>query len=305
MKIFKAVFASILFGFLLSMNAFAAQPLNKVVAIVNDGIITQDELNQAIRGVQARMQQAHAAMPPADKLRSEVLNQLILQKMQLQIAKRAGVKISNAELNDAISNIAKSNHISVSELKQKIKSSGASIPEFEKNIRQQMLLTKLQRSAVAEQIKVTDPEINAALIEIKQKLSAAQQFQLLDVVVPVANKEIVPQIKSDLQKNVATSTLTKQFPSATFNDMGWQNPNTLPELFLSSLKNAHAHEVIGPIHAPNGLHLLKVVATKSGPQQQITRDQAKMYVMQQKSQAVLQKWLEKMRKSAYVKIISQ
>lgn len=305
MKMFKAVLFCVLFGVSVAMSPVnAAQPLNKVVAIVNDGVITQDELNQAIKGVQARMAEAHQPVASPSTLRSRVLDELILQKLEMQLADRAGIKISEADLNTAIARIAKSNHLSLAQLKEKIQGSGGNFSDFKKSIRQQMILATLQRQVVSQQIKVTDSEINAALGEIKQKMNAAQQFQLWDVVIPNGNQNQVSDIKRSLQKNISAASLKAQFPSVTFNDMGWQNPNTLPELFLAALKNAKAHAVIGPIRAPNGLHLLKVIDIKSGPSQTISRDQAKMFVMQQKSEAVLKKWLEKMRKTAYVKIVN-
>lgn len=306
MKIFKTILCSILISFSLAMSSgFAAEPLNKVVAIVNDEVITQDDLNQAIKGVQERMAQAHVQVLPAAALRKKILDQLIAQKLELQLAKRAEIKVTDADLNATIARIAQSNHLTLTQLKQKIQSSGGNYKDFVENIRQQLILASLQRQVVAQQIKVTDAEADAAIAEIKKQMNASQQFQLLDVLIPTGSSSNVADIKRELQKNVSTATLSKQFPMATFNDMGWQNPNTLPELFLSALKSARANSVVGPIKAPNGLHLLKVIATKSsGPSQKITRDQAKMYVMQKKSQAVLQKWIEKMRKSAYVKIVN-
>jgi peptidyl-prolyl cis-trans isomerase SurA len=305
MKIVKTVLGGIFFGFFaLSSVAYAAQPIDKVVAIVNDGVITQDELDAALSGIKARYTQANTPVPAEAILRKQVLDQLISQKLQLQIAERAGVNVSAPELSDTIARIAKSNHFTLAELQQKIKASGGNYAEFLKNIKQQIMLTKLQRQAAMQDVKITDADVVAAQHELMKKVRAALQYNLMDAVVPADKQNLIPAIKTALGKNTSAADLNKQFPGVTFTDMGWQNPNTLPELFMAALQRAQGHQVIGPVKAPNGLHLLKVVSTKSGEVHAVTKDQAKMYLMQQKSQAVLQKWMDKLRKSAYIKIMN-
>jgi peptidyl-prolyl cis-trans isomerase SurA len=288
---------------LISGASFAAQPLNKVVAIVNDSVITQNELNAALQSVQAQYAQAHTPLPPAAKLRSDILDQLIAQKLQLQIVKRAGITISDAELKATINQIAKSNHLTLAQLKQKVASSGEKYSAFEKNIKQQLLLSRLQHQAVMQEVKVSDADVTAAMREIKQKMRAASQMQILDVLVPASEKNNISAIKNALMQNTPNSKISAQYPSISFNDMGWQNANTLPEIFAAALKNPSLNQVVGPVQAPNGLHLLKIIALRAGPTQAITRDQAKMYVMQQKSGPILKKWVDKLRASAYVKIM--
>lgn len=302
-KIFKQMI--ILFGLAFFMSSvFAAEPIDGVAAVVNNEVITQQELNNAITGTTHRIAQSGMQMPPADVIKSKVLEQMILQKLQVQIAKRAKVTATEAEVDEAIANIAKNNHITVAELKGKVAQEGTSYAQFRDTIKNQIILNKVQREAVMSKVKKpTEKEVQAMYKQLQQQSQGAAQFHVLDVVIPTEDGSLAENIHAKMQQGANPEDITKQYSQTKFNDLGMQASNNLPEIFLSQLQTMRVGQVSSVIKAPNGFHVLKLVAIdKKAATQKVTLEQAKMMVVQQQFQKALQDWLAQLRQSAYVKI---
>ncbi len=136
-----------------------AETLDGIVAVVNDAAVTQSELNFATATVKAQMSAANAPIPAANVLRKKVLEQVIDRKLQLQAATQAGIKVSDAQIDQTISNIAKENGATTDVLYEKVASQGLSRSEYRKEIREELTLQQIQQQQVGSKVNMTHEEV--------------------------------------------------------------------------------------------------------------------------------------------------
>ena len=161
-----------------------------------------------------------------------------------------------------------------------------------------MLLQKAEESAVGGQIHVTASDIKNALKQYRAHVGNQQMLHVIDVNVPTKEQaqQIAVQLKNGMDPNKIAASNTK--------DLGWQTQNTLPTLFLQQLTHMSPGDVAGPIQAPNGFHVLKLVGERGNQSASLTNVQLKNIAYQMKMQKAVEKWLQKVRKTAYIKIIA-
>ena len=137
----------------------AAEPLDKVVAIVNDNVITESELNSQIAILRQQITAKNMALPSEKVLRKQVLQHLIDVDIQLQLAKRNEITIDSTELNETILKIAENNKISLTRLREEIVKQGLSWEDYRENIRKEMLVSRLQQKAVGQEISISQQQV--------------------------------------------------------------------------------------------------------------------------------------------------
>lgn len=282
MKTFKHI-TLFFFFYLSSILSVQAEPLDKIVAIVNDGVITKQELAQqvAIIARQIQQQQNVSQISP-ELLEKQVLQRMIDVELQLQLAKMNGVSISDQQLNTAIKNIATKHKVSLAEMKKSILAEGISWKKYRSDIRKELLLAKLQQESVGE-ITVTDTQVEEYIKANKKNENTQYHLQDILLSLPEApSSEILK--KKQLQANDLINKLRKgaDFSKAAVEfsnnemalkggDLGFRTLAALPKMFSKQVVSMKAGEIAGPLRAPNGLHIIKLVATKG-------QEQAKRYV---------------------------
>jgi peptidyl-prolyl cis-trans isomerase SurA len=292
----------------LPQPARATQSLDAIAAIVNNSVITDTELNQAIQVTKKNIQRQHQAIPPISELRNGVLQQLIYQKIQLQAAKRAGITVTDTQINDAINDIAKNNKTTVKHLKAKLAASNASFASFKKSIQQQLIVSQIQRDAISPTVKVTDTDINNFLSQYNAQPQNTTSFNVTDILIKptshVTKKERVHY--NNITKNIASEiqggTAITPISGGQKNDLGWVTAAQLPTAFAEKIASMTSAGAVGPIQAPNGLHILLVKGIRKGAHPQPSREQIQQMLFQQKFTVALEKWLKMMYKNAYVEI---
>lgn len=280
----------------LPMPTTSTENLNRVVATVNNDVITQDEFNAAL--TQASQQLAASANPNAmdpDKLKEMVLQQLIDQKLQLELAAQANLTVTNAEVSQAISRIAEGYHFTPSQLKEKLAQEGMSYDAYQKLIHKQLLVHKVQESAIGAGVTVTDQDIQTVRTQYQAHMNAQRAFHIIDAVCP--DEKTATQVIKELQQGKNS----KNIREATVKDLGWKTGNDLPNVFLATVSSMKPGDISKPIQAPNGLHVLQLVAVK-GNDSAISEAQLRNYAYQMKFQQAVEKWLKTVRKTAYIKI---
>lgn len=286
-----------------------AMPLDSIVAIVDEDVITQTQLNRQISLIKQQVQSTGASLPPADELRKKVLDQMIDKSLIIQIAKRNKVAITDAQLDQALSTIAARNKMTPAQLQTAVQNSGMNFDNYRKQIREQMLISDVEQHVIGPQIKVSTQEVDNYM---RQHPGQNMEYHLYDLYVPLPASATPEQ--SQAAKNQAEVLMQKikqtkdvkqlQQPGMKIDDMGWRAVNDIPSIFAKDLPGMKVNDVAGPITAPNGIHLIKLIATKSsGPA--LTRIQAQQILQQQKFTDALKPWLAKIRKDAYVKIMQQ
>lgn len=315
-KVFFALSMGLLFSVNLVATATLPTPtltpvhhLNRIIAVVNEEIITQSEFDRALVISKQQIQHSGVQMPDEKTFRKEVLDQLIYQKLQLQIAKRNNITATDAEVDTAIGRIITQNHITLAILKQKLQEEGTSFESFKDSLRQQITISKVQRQAVGGSISVSKAEIAEFRKQHAAQLNPASQYDIATIIIPLPESPTDAQIAQ--AKATATlvyntvrtqnnfNALMEKYPGSS--DLGFRALSDLPQLFAAQVVKMHPGEVAGPIQAPNGFHVIKLidVQQKAG---NLTTQQIQMIIYQQKFEKLLRPWLEKLKKSAYVKI---
>src|SRR3990167_4848981 len=294
------------------------QPLDQMIAIVNDDVITKSELNRALAMVKMQAIQEHLATPKEKELQKQVLDRLINKKLELQIAKQIGIKISNSDLDKTIEQIAKQNNLSTQELYQRIQQEGMSISDYRNEMREQITLQKLQQEEIIKRITVTPQEITRFLNKqpTQNNSSVSKEYYLEDVLIPLpdapSSKEIAEAQKraqdiiAKLNTGQTLAQITKtpsspQDPVKT-NDLGWRKLSEIPSLFIEPLNHIKVKETTSPIKAAHGFHVLRLVEERSlhSPQVSKTRQEAETLLLQQKFEEAMKPWIAKLRSQAFI-----
>src|SRR3990167_1127520 len=281
----------------------SAAPINRIVAVVNDAIITQTELNEAMQAAREQFQQHHLPLPPEKEFRSKILEGLIFQKLQLQLAKQNKMTVSNKQVDGVINNIAKQNHVTLAELKAKLKEQHVDFTKFKEQIRDQILISNLQQQALAGKVQITQTELD----RFKQTLSKeneVEQYHVIDYLIALPDNPTEQQKQEALQpaKQVQHGLKTGSSLPAniTTPDMEWQPLENIPDAFATQIVNLHDGDITSPLLTGNGYHVLKLAGTQKQANT-ISDEQAQQLLMQKKSQKALDHWLQQLKSNSYVK----
>ena len=289
----------------------AATPLDSIVAVVNSDIITQTELNQAIKITITRLKAQHIALPPKSNLQLTVLNQLINQKLQLQLAKRSGMRVGKKQIAAYLTAIAKSQNTSVANVRKNFKASGLSQHQLDQTIRQQMLISAVQHQALYSKLKPTKEEID----QIKQKINLNRNnhtsIKIKDILFATADNidsDKLIEVKNQALlaiKKLQAGAKASSIGNAEINDWSWKNLNQLPSVFVNAITKDQSKRIVGPIKAGNGYHILVIMDRRDDNPPAPTEQQISQMAMQEKFMPAMIKWIKKLRSRAYIKIYLQ
>ena len=155
---------TLLTSLFLSSNLFAAiEILDRVAVIVDDGVIMESQINSGLEHMIIRYDEQNIPKPPMENLKEQVIESLIIEELQLQVANRAGVRISDAELNDSIIRIAANNQMELQQFIDYLEQGGESYKDFRENVKKQMIIQRIQRGRVGSKINITEKEFQAFL----------------------------------------------------------------------------------------------------------------------------------------------
>lgn len=263
----------------LFVPALQAATLDTIVAVVNEAVITQSQLNQEITLAREQMLASHTPVPPPAVLRQKMLQSLINKQLQLQVAKKEGLTVSDADVDHAIDRIAQGNGITAQQLKIKVQQQGINYDKYRNEIREQMIISQLQQREVAPKVVITEQEVTDFLPTMKKQLATkpaahvVQSGQVIyhvqDYLIALPENPTPQQVSDALQK--AQVILTKlragedmQKQKLLMADLGWRKADDLPTLFVASIKPLSVGGFAGPVRAPNGYHILKLVGLRGG-----------------------------------------
>jgi len=254
--------------------ANAKQLLDKVVAVVNTGVITSSELDKQVELTKNQILAQRMQLPEDSVLRKQILHHLIDVDLQLQIAKQHGIKIDNTELNEAIEKIATMNHATLSQLREEITRQGITWSEYRRNIRKEMILSRLQQNAVGKDVVVTNEQVNQYLDSGNPLDLSALTYHIQNIVIPLNEEPTTEQVKKAkneaekllvrIRKGDDFSRLAIENSSGEFalegGDLGMRHLAELPEIFAKEVVSMKVGQVVGPLRAGNGFQLVKLVA---------------------------------------------
>ncbi|HEY9036034.1 MAG TPA: peptidylprolyl isomerase [Pseudomonadales bacterium] len=260
---------------ILSHPAMAATtPLDRVAIVVDDGVIMQSEVDERIRTAEYNIKSRGAAMPPPEYLQQEIINLLILESIQLQMAERAGVRISDSALNAAVADIAARSNMSIEQFQAALQSQGLSYDSMREQVRIQMITQRVQRGNVAQKVFISDDEITGFLASEEGQAMIAPEVNLDHLLLelsPKASIELQTRteaaakrlLKASRKTSLSVLAASPDLPvPAHHNELGWRKPQDIPSLFAGSISGLQIGESAGPFRSDSGFHIIKVLGRR-------------------------------------------
>ena len=267
--------------------------LDRIIAVVNDDVIMQSELVNKIHEIREQIAKQNGEMPPDDILTKQVLDNLILTKLQLQLAANTGVVVDDETLNQTINRIAEQNKVSLTQFREILERDGYSYERFREDIRDQITISRLKQRHVDNRITVTDGEIDNFLATEKHQGGAENEYRLSHILIAtpesatdeeraqaklVANKVIESLANGEDFAKLATSLSAGQ-QAEQGGDLGWRKASEIPSLFADVVTQMKEGEVSKVIESPGGFHIIKLTGLRTSDKHIVTQTRARHILM--------------------------
>ncbi|MEK6730817.1 MAG: peptidylprolyl isomerase [Pseudomonadota bacterium] len=318
-KAYRVALCGVVLSGVMAFNAFGFTPINSVAAIVNDGVITQTQLNQKMVMMKAQMKRAKFKIPSDSALKQQVLQQMIDQLLQIQAAKKMGIQISNTELNAQLSDIAKNNKISVDDLYQSVQKDGWTIESFREETREELMMKELEQRDVVARISISPQEVSNFLTIALGSAGALREYHLQRIVLALPDApspDQVNQVKNDAQaifkqlKSGADFSKTAIERSSGSNalkggNLGWKQLAELSMPVAQVVKNMKAGQVSDPIQTVSGFEIVKLLAERNvAKTTKAQRNQVEQLIFNRKIEEGIEDMINQLRGNAYIRILS-
>ncbi|HCM64312.1 MAG TPA: peptidylprolyl isomerase SurA [Morganella sp. (in: Bacteria)] len=259
--------------FTASTSAFAApQQMDKVAAVVNNGVVLESDVNNMLQTVVVNAKNAGQQVPDQATLRQQILERLIMDNIVMQMAGQMQITIPEQAIDGAIEDIARQNNISSAQMKERLKRDGMSYDKYRSEIRKEMMMAEVRNNEVRRRVVILPQEVDALANLISAQNSADSELNISHILIPMpenptdaqmdAAKEKVSVIMSELQKGADFGKLAITYsadPQALKGgNMGWSRLQELPGLFVERLQSAKKGEIVGPVRSGVGFHILRV-----------------------------------------------
>lgn len=253
-------------------------PVDRIVAVVDEDVILHSELDRALANVRKQYAAHPEQLPPESSLEKQVLERLILMRLQLARANESGLKISDAELDQAVQRVANQNHATPAQFQQQLAAEGLSYQQFRKELRDELTVQSLQQKIVESRVAVSDNEIDN---QLATERSGGPQVHLAHILIALPDSATPEQIKLGQTKIDGIKDLIDkgqmEFSAAAIRyssspnaleggDLGWRSLDEVPPAFTEIIKNLKPGEITQPIRGVSGFQILKVIETRTAGQ---------------------------------------
>ena len=256
----------------------AVKPLDQIVAVVNDDVIAKSELDSSVSEMEAQLAQKGVTAPPLEILRQQVLDRMISKRLQLQTAHQLGLSVDDDTVTKAIANIAKTNNITLLQLREVLERDGISFALFREQLRDDILINRLKQKEVINRIVITEQDVNNFLAREMGSQRQRSAVHLLHIL--IATPEGASPEDVQAAKNKADSIYTDLSKGADFaqtamrvsdgrqalegGDLGWIETSRVPSLFTKLVDSMEPGDVSEPIRNASGFHIVKLLEIKGG-----------------------------------------
>lgn len=276
----SVVYCFLVFSFLQpTKSVFAAiESLDGVAAIVNNGVISESELDKEVDAISKRITATQHVSPPRAELSRQVLEKLINEKIQLQLAHETGIQVDDTMVSQAIEDIANRNRITIPQLREQLAHEGISYLEFRKNLNKEITLSRLQQRDVANQIPVSQQEIEYFLKSPEGQDLLGQEYLLGHIMIALPEAPSATDVEKAKQRVDAilkrlnngedfakVAIETSQSPQAlSGGNLGWRKVAQIPTIFVEATTKLKKNDIAGPLRSPSGFHIIKLLDKRAG-----------------------------------------
>ncbi|WP_145931704.1 peptidylprolyl isomerase SurA [Yersinia bercovieri] len=265
---------TLILGLVVCANtAFAApQEVDKVAAVVDNGVVLQSDVDGLLQSVKLNAQQAGQQVPDDATLRHQILERLIMDSIQLQMAKKMGITVSDEALDKAIADIAAQNRMTPAQMRSRLAADGLNYDTYREQIRKEMLTSEVRNNEVRRRITILPQEVESLAKQIGNQTSGDAELNLSHILIPLPEnpsqqqvdqaEELANKLVSDIKGGADFGKLaianSADSQALKGGQMGWGKLQELPSLFAEKLQSANKGDVVGPIRSGVGFHILKV-----------------------------------------------
>ncbi|MGH8612851.1 MAG: peptidylprolyl isomerase [Gammaproteobacteria bacterium] len=269
--------------------ADGAIPIDEIVAVVNGDCVLRSELQRDTRRIAEDLRQRGGSPPSPSGLKQQVLERLVLKKIQLQVALRAGLQVDDATLNKAVNNIAADNGLSILQFRNILERDGYNFNQFKRDVRDEILITKLRQREIDERIQITDIEIDDFLATQQQQGGKESEYHLAHILVAFpdgADDKQVDETRKDAAEALARLRGGADFQQTALSasdgqqaleggDLGWRTVANLPSLFADKVDELKRGEISELIQSPSGFHIIKLMDVRRDETHMIKQTKAR------------------------------
>ncbi len=289
----KTLIAPLGLAFVLaSLPAGAAELLDRVVAVVNKDAIMQSDMEQRVTQASQQLQSRGINLPPRDVLERQVLDRMVNEQIQLQLAEQANLSIDDTQLNATLRGIAKDNGMSLEAFADKLEQDGMSLAQVRDQVRRELLVQQIQQRSVASRVRISDREIDRYLNQ--QNVGSDVQYHLAHLLVALPQEPTPDQVKAarakadSLRQQIEQGTDFAQLAAAesagsqalSGGDLGWRSGGELPTVFADVIPNMQAGQVSEPLRSASGYHLVKLIEKRGAGKALISQTRARHILIQ-------------------------
>jgi peptidyl-prolyl cis-trans isomerase SurA len=272
----KTIVAVLLCNLLFGSFLVHAEVLDTIIAVVEDDVILERELQKEVAVIEQRIQQNNAAVPPSYILRKQVLEKMIVDKLQRQLAEKAGITVSEDMLNSSTADIARRNNMDVEQFRAELEGQGISYQSFLDNMRDEIIINQLRGREIGGRIKVTDREVEHYL-ETQDKIGEeSTQYHLGHILVAVKEgasstevqhamskaDDLVKKLRAGQDFSQTAISDSEDANALKGGDLGWRPMSEIPTLFINEIRGMKQGDVSEPIRSPSGFHIIKMLELK-------------------------------------------
>jgi peptidyl-prolyl cis-trans isomerase SurA len=234
--------------------------LDRVAIIVGEGVVLESQVNNMLANIEKRYQEQGAPMPPQEALLEQVQERLIIEELQLQMGRQAGIRVGDGELNQAFENIAQTNGLSLEEFIKTLEAEGESYEELRSQVRKEMIIQRVQRGKVGRAVDITEQELDGFLATEGAVKELSPELFVRQILVSDQSKADSLLIKINNGEDFADLARknSKSSNASSGGEMGWRNLADLPSLFAGALKNKKKGYISQPLKSGSGFYILKL-----------------------------------------------
>lgn len=277
-------------------QAIATDPVDRIVAVVDEDVILQSELDRAVGNILAQYAGRSGQLPSRDVIERQVLERLISIRLQLARAEQTGIRVSDMELDQSVMRLAQQNNVSLDQLRASLERDGFSYTEFRDTMRDELVVQRLRQRFVQSRVNVTDTEVDILLASESLKRGEVRLSHIL-VGVPdgasaaqiQAAREKAEMVKKELDGGLDFASAAIRYSDGQQalegGDLGWRKFNEVPNAFADQIAGMQPGEITQPMRGPSGFHILKLVDLRE-PQQELVREYNARHILIKTSELV-------------------
>ena len=261
-----------LFSLTSSSNLLAVQPMDHIVAIVNENVITHQELQQRIKDFKQQLLQRNASLPDDDVMQKQVLERMIVDDIQLQLAQAQGIQIDDLTLNRMLESVAQRNRTTLDDMRKRMQADGIDFDNFKEQTRKDMMIGQIQQRMVYARVQVSSQEIDQFMEQQKQS-GSSDKYHIAHILIATpeaAAPEDIAKAYDKAEKVIAHLKTGEPFQEVAQRfsegrqaleggDLGWRTAAELPGIFVDAIRNLKKGDISPPLRSASGFHIVKLV----------------------------------------------